>query len=50
MRDLGVKAEVTVDGSASASLAFGKPVGWFWLWRVVCDGGYGFSPSICCYD
>jgi hypothetical protein len=49
MGDLGVWAKVTVDGSASASLALREAVGWCWLWGCVRDGaGYGFNPSICC--
>jgi hypothetical protein len=49
MGDLGVWAKVTVDGSASASLALREAVGWCWLWGCFRDGaGYGFNPSICC--
>jgi hypothetical protein len=49
MGDLGVWAEVTIDGSAAASLSLSQAMGRFWFWGVVGDGGRcGLNPSIFC--
>jgi len=47
MGDFGVRAKVTVGGSASASLSLTEAVSRCWLWGCIDDGGgHGLSPSI----
>jgi len=47
MGDFGIRAKVTVGGSASASLSLTEAVSRCWLWGCIDDGGgHGLSPSI----